>query len=69
MNFDIAQQTASVVFSDSYLEARKKFVAAVPTSRSYLCSSKGPSGEALFTDVAYFGSPDARKLLILISGT
>nr|WP_253075731.1 DUF2817 domain-containing protein [Bradyrhizobium sp. 139] len=23
----------------------------------------------MFTDVAYFGSPDARKLLILISGT
>ncbi|MCK1744438.1 DUF2817 domain-containing protein [Bradyrhizobium sp. 139] len=69
MNFEIAQQTASVVFSDSYLEAREKFVAAVPTSRSYPCSSKGPSGEALFTDVAYFGSPHAKKLLVLVSAT
>ncbi|MCK1745629.1 DUF2817 domain-containing protein [Bradyrhizobium sp. 139] len=69
MSFDIAQQAASVVFSDAYLEAREKFVAAVPTPRSYPCSSKGPSGEALFTDVAYFGSPDARKLLVLVSGT
>lgn len=69
MNFDIAQQTASVVFSDAYLEAREKFVAAVPGLRSYPCSSKGPSGEALFTDVAYFGSPDAKRLLVLVSGT
>lgn len=69
VNFDIAKQVVPVVFSDAYLEARQKFQAAVPTARAYPCSAKGPSGEALFTDVAYFGRPDAKKLLILVSAT
>lgn len=69
MNFDIAKQIAAVVFSDAYLEARQKFLAAAPTSKAYECSAKGPSGEALFTDAAYFGRPDAKKLLVLVSGT
>ncbi|TGT53188.1 DUF2817 domain-containing protein, partial [Mesorhizobium sp. M2E.F.Ca.ET.166.01.1.1] len=29
----------------------------------------GPSGEALYTDAAYFGPADAKKLLVLVSGT
>ncbi|MBR1165061.1 DUF2817 domain-containing protein [Bradyrhizobium elkanii] len=69
MNFEIAKQIIPVVFSDTYLEARKKFVAAAPTSRPYPCSTKGPSGDPLFTDAAYFGNLDAKKLLVLISGT
>ncbi|MCK1420188.1 MULTISPECIES: DUF2817 domain-containing protein [unclassified Bradyrhizobium] len=69
MNLNIAKQIASVVFSDTYVEARQKFLAAAPTSTLYPCSTPGPSGEALFTDTAYFGDPNAKKLLILISGT
>ncbi|MGX1350517.1 hypothetical protein AB7M49_004093 [Bradyrhizobium elkanii] len=69
MNLDSAKQLASVFFSDTYLEARQKFLAAAPKARAYPCSIKGPSGEALFTDAAYFGRPDAKKLLVLVSGT
>ncbi|SFN97051.1 Protein of unknown function [Bradyrhizobium sp. Rc3b] len=69
MNFDIAQQIVALSFSDSYLEAREKFLAAAPTSKAYRCSAEGPSGEALFTDAAYFGSADAKNLLVLVSGT
>jgi hypothetical protein len=69
MNLDSASELASVVFSDTYAQARQKFLAAVPRSTAYPCSTKGPSGEALFTDAAYFGKPDARKLLVLNSAT
>lgn len=69
VDFDILQQVAAVDFSDTYLEARQKFLTAAPRSKGYRCSVKGPSGEALFTDVAYFGRPDATKLLVLVSGT
>ncbi|QRM32849.1 M14 family metallopeptidase [Microvirga sp. VF16] len=69
MNLDSVKQIAEVDFSDTYLEAREKFLAAVPNARAYPCSAKGPSGEALYTDVAYFGPTDAKRLLVLISGT
>jgi len=68
MNLDIAKQIASLVFSDSYQQARRKFLAAAPTSRAFSCSTRGPSGEELFTDAAYFGRADARRLLVLVSG-
>ncbi|MCP1838691.1 hypothetical protein ACVIHI_008384 [Bradyrhizobium sp. USDA 4524] len=69
MNLDVANQIVRAVFSDSYTEARQKFLATALTSRPYPCSTKGPSGEALFTDAAYYGDPDAKKVLVLISGT
>ncbi|MGY4408186.1 DUF2817 domain-containing protein [Bradyrhizobium sp. USDA 3315] len=69
MNLDSAKRVSSIVFSDSYLEARRKLLAAAPTSRPYGCSASGPSGEALFTDAAWFGPTDAKKLLILVSAT
>ncbi|MFB6418793.1 DUF2817 domain-containing protein [Bradyrhizobium tunisiense] len=69
MNLDSAKQLASSVFSDSYLEARQKFLVAAPNSRAYPCRTNGPSGEALFTDAAYYGRPDANRLLVLISAT
>lgn len=68
MNLDSAKELASIAFSDSYLEARQKFLAAAPASKAYPCSSRGPAGEALFTDAAYFGRADAKKLLVLTSG-
>jgi hypothetical protein len=69
MDLNSAQQLGSTVFSDSYEEARTKFVAAAPNVRSYRCSTPGPRGEALFTDAAYFGPPDAKQLLVLVSAT
>src|SRR5688572_18412957 len=69
MNLDNAREIAATVFSDSYAEARRKFLAAAPKSHAYPCSAKGPLGEALFTDAAYFGAADAKKLLVVISAT
>ena len=69
MNLDSANELAPVLFADSYLEARKEFLAAAPHAKAYPCSTPGPSGEALFTDAAWFGLRDARKVLVLISAT
>ncbi|RXH40395.1 M14 family metallopeptidase [Bradyrhizobium zhanjiangense] len=69
MNLDSAKRLATEVFSDTYHEARQKFLEAAPSSKAYACSTKGPGGEALFTDAVYIGAPNAKKLLILISGT
>lgn len=69
MSLDSVKQISPTVFSDSYAEARQKFMMAVPGSRAYRCGTMGPSGETLFTDAAYFGDPQAKQLLVLISGT
>ncbi|WMY11027.1 DUF2817 domain-containing protein [Paraburkholderia phenoliruptrix] len=69
MNLDVAKQSAQIVFSDTYLGARQKFLEAAPTSRAYKYGVKGPSGEELSTDVTYFGDPRAKKLLIIVSAT
>ena len=60
-------------FSATYAEARDKFGAAVQpldaeTAR-FDNPNKGPAGEGLWTDVAYLGAKDARKVAVLISGT
>lgn len=69
MDFDVAKQAASICFSNTYEEARKRFLKAAPTWRPYKSSAKGPSGEDLFTDVAYFGPVNAKRLFVLVSGT
>ncbi len=61
-------------FADSYSLARTKFLAAVDRGGARLLSShtnpeRGPSGEQCIADVAWIGPKDARKLLILVSGT
>ena len=61
-------------FATSYSEARARFLAAVERGGARLLSShtnpaKGPDGEDCITDVAWIGPDDARKLLILVSGT
>ena len=61
-------------FSDSYTQARAKFLAAVQAGGGRLMSShtnpeKGPEGEDCIADVAWLGPEDASKLLILVSGT
>ena len=61
-------------FSETYPEARAKFLEAVKLGGARLLSShtnpaKGPQGEDCITDVAWIGPEDASKLLILVSGT
>jgi len=56
-----------------YREARAEFIAACAESGLDLVSHRhpgvGPSGEALYTDVATAGQPDAGDLAMLCSGT
>lgn len=49
-----------------FLEAA---AAAGATLTSYAHPLKGPGGEALATDVAWLGAPDAQRVLVSISGT
>ena len=61
-------------FSSTFVQARGKFLTALERGGAQLLSShtnpaRGPSGEDCVTDVAWLGPRDARKLLILVSGT
>ena len=61
-------------FSESYAEARPKFCAAAAAAGGALRSrlnphARGPNGEALFLDTAWFGPADAENVLVLIAGT
>ena len=60
-------------FSASYAEARAKFLDACDSygvaPRAYDNPLSGPGGEALATDVAWFGAEDARGVFMMISAT
>jgi hypothetical protein len=61
-------------FADTFTQARARFLAAVANGGARLLSShthpaRGPDGEDCITDVAWIGPENARKLLILVSGT
>lgn len=61
-------------FSSDYFEARDKFLAAandVGASLEHRINpkAKGPGEEDLFTDVARIGSDDAKKVIVIMSGT
>lgn len=61
-------------FSSSYLQARERFAAAarqagVAVTSHVIPDIVGREGEALATDVVRLGSAEARRLLILTSGT
>ncbi len=61
-------------FSQSYAEAREKFLRAAEDAGAQLLDShphplKGPDGGALATDVAWLGPREAKKLLVLVSST
>lgn len=60
-------------FSQSYAEARERFRAACRAAGlevvSYPNPRPGPAGEALATDVARLGPAEARRVLIVESGT
>jgi hypothetical protein len=65
---------ATAHFSETYGEARSKFLKAVETGGARLLAShrnpaRGPDNEDLFTDLAWIGPADARRVLILCSGT
>ena len=60
-------------FSSTYADARMKFLAAARSAnalgQSFVNGHSGPEGEQLATDIAYLGPQQARKLLVVISGT
>lgn len=60
-------------FSDNYLEARDKFLAAAHDAGAELShfalGEKSPEGSELFTDAAWFGHRDAKSVIVTISGT
>jgi len=60
-------------FSADYSQARMKFRGAAAAAGGVLDAfqhpEKGPDGADLYTDVARFGAPGAKKMLVLISGT
>ena len=60
-------------FSDSYAEARRKFVEAARRAGAKLSSyqhpdERGPGGEALFLDVAVLGPGDAARVFVNDAG-
>jgi hypothetical protein len=60
-------------FSQSYPEAREKFLGAARQAGAQLTqhtlNQTGPNGGALTTDVAFIGPEDASAVLVTISGT
>src|SRR5512147_2685875 len=61
-------------FSDSYAEARRKFVDAARRAGAKLASyqhpgERGPGGEALCLDVSVLGPGDAARVFVVGSGT
>ena len=61
-------------FSDSYAEARKKFVDAARRAGAKLANyqhptERGPGGEALYLDVSVLGPGDASRIFVVGSGT
>jgi len=60
-------------FSQDYVEAREKFAAAARAAGAevtgFALDKRGPDGGELSTDVAWLGPPDARRVLVTISGT
>jgi hypothetical protein len=61
-------------FSDSYKDARRKFVEATRKAGAKLSSyqhpaERGPSGEPLFLDVSVLGPGDASRIFVVGSGT
>jgi octopine/nopaline transport system ATP-binding protein len=69
----MASSTQSGLFAGDFSALRARFVTAARTAGASLVEYShplhGPSGEPLTTDVAYLGRRDAKKLLVLISGT
>ena len=69
----MAGQTSAAYFSETYQEARLKFLAAAKSAggviEHHLNPRTGAAGEALYTDVVTFGLPGADSALVVGSGT
>jgi hypothetical protein len=65
--------TNTEYFSDSYIDARDKFLSAAKSCNAHVtsptCPQKGPSKEDLFVDVARVGDLNAKRILVVVSGT
>jgi predicted deacylase len=65
--------TASAYFAADYSSARDKFLSTGKRTGAQLESIRhpahGPHGEFLYTDIALIGEPQAKKILVLVSGT
>lgn len=65
---------AEECFSPTYEAARSKFISVCQASGARMAAyvnpnGKTPDGEALVTDTAWFGRPDAARVLLVFSGT
>lgn len=65
---------ADALFSKGYAEGRAKFLDACERAGARLDARVNPSAHApdggdLITDVAWFGAPEARKVVVFITGT
>jgi Protein of unknown function (DUF2817) len=60
-------------FARDYSDARAKFLAAAGAAGAKVTELqhplRGPDTEKLFTDVAWWGPPDAERVLVAVSGT
>lgn len=60
-------------FSPDFIQARDKFREAAASAsgalESITCPERGPDGEELSTDLAWFGPREAEGILVMISGT
>ena len=60
-------------FSRDYADARAKFLAASRLlggrHRAYVNPNRGPAGEELATDTAWFGPEQAQNVVVLVSAT
>lgn len=66
--------TDLTAFSETYADARSKFLAAAADAGAKITSyhhagQSGPAGEALYFDVARLGNMDAEKVLVIGAGT
>ncbi len=65
--------TVSSYFSADYFAARARFLEAAKAAGAALASHRnpapGPDGEALTTDTAWLGPPEAERVLVTISAT
>ncbi len=67
------QKSIQTSFPSDYAEARDKFLEGCAVAgvavKSYQNPHLGPKGEPLFTDSAWFGPRDARKLMVTVCAT
>jgi hypothetical protein len=62
-------QISRAMFAADYFAARSAFTSATGVSHEALALDvRGPQGEELAIDIAWRGDPDARRLLLVVSG-